>query len=441
MAKKRIFIDCSATVYSGVNTGIQRVVRNVVQWSCSSTLNESIEVIPVVVLFGFVFYIRPDLVQINKSKLISFGSQAKLTVESTRVKIRKRLSKYKYFGWFFVSFFEQWDRLLRFLYKILKYSRVSSFVILSGFVRFKPNSEDTFVFLDSFWLLDLPVVFKRSLSSCGSIQAVIYDIIPLLHPEIVEVVGCRAFSRSFHFLMGKVDKVLAISKSVAHDVESYLRSHKYDLEKMEIKHFYLGADFKPTQKETNIPTSAALKSIFQGQVWLMVGTIEPRKNHLCVIDALDEIWQQRTDVKLIIVGRIGWKCEDILDRIQSHPHFGKNLIYLKDCADEELKYCYQKASGLIFASLSEGFGLPLVEAMFYNMPVLCSDISVFREVGGEYPVYFDPKNPKSLSEKLRNFSPQRMGKRQIEVLTWKEATEKLLTQISSKKAPISDLTS
>ncbi|MBK8203630.1 MAG: glycosyltransferase [Bdellovibrionales bacterium] len=68
-----------------------------------------------------------------------------------------------------------------------------------------------------------------------------------------------------------------------------------------------------------------------------------------------------------------------IDRIQRHPQYGKKLIYLKDCDDRELQYCYSIASGLIFASLCEGFGLPLLEAMFHGIPVVCSDIPVLEK--------------------------------------------------------------
>lgn len=433
MSKRRIYIDCSATVYSGANTGIQRVVRNVVKWSSQLKNSDELEIIPVVVLFSNVFYIKPEFVQINKSKLISFGSQAKLTVESTRVKIRNKLSKYRYFGWMFVSFFEFWDRLLRFAYKILKYSRVLSFVVLSGSHRYRPKRDDTFLFLDSFWLLDLPSLFARSLQECGSIQTVIYDIIPLRHPEIVEIVGCRNFSRSFHFLMNKVNKILTISKSVATDVKSYLLSQKYSLDGIEIKHFYLGADFKK-KSGSEIHPSIELKNMFKddgSSVWLMVGTIEPRKNHITVIEAFDKLWKQGIKLKLVIVGRIGWKCEETLDRIQNNPMFGKSLIYLKDCADEDLQYCYQNASGLIFASISEGFGLPLVEAIYFNVPVVCSDIPVFREVGGDYPCYFNPLSANDLAEKIQKF-PLKVSvenKNNLQILTWQESTSQLFDQV------------
>ena len=433
MSKKRIFIDCSATVYSGANTGIQRVVRNVVKWSSELKGSSELEIIPVVVLFGYIFYIKPEFVQINKSKLISFGSQAKLTVESTRVKIRNKLSKYRYFGWMFVSFFEFWDRLLRFAYKILKYSRVSSFVVLSGSHNYYPKENDTFLFLDSFWLLDLPSLFSRSLQRCGSIQTVIYDIIPLRHPEIVEVVGCRAFAKSFHFLMTKVNKVLTISKSVAADVKSYLLSQKYNLDSIEIKHFYLGADFKK-KSTAEIRPSVELEKLFKqdgSSVWLMVGTIEPRKNHITVIEAFDKLWKQGMNIKLVIVGRIGWKCEETLDRIQNNPMYGKSLVYLKDCADEDLQYCYQNASGLIFASISEGFGLPLVEAMYFNVPVVCSDIPVFKEVGGDYPCYFNPLDANDLTSKIQKF-PTKMNsenKNNLQILTWQECTNQLFDQV------------
>jgi len=405
----KIYVDCSATVYSGLNTGIQRVVRNVIKWSTGENAGDHPPIVPVVVLWGKVFEISPEVVQINSSKLIAFGSQTKLKVESTRVKIRKKLSKYKYFGDYFVAFFEFWDRALRLGYRVLKYSRVSYFVLTSGPKPVRPTSEDTFLFLDSFWLLDLPLLFRKGLADCKKKIAVSYDIIPLLYPALVEEEGRRHFTRSFDYLIRKVDGLLTISKSVAIEVRQYLKENNYNLEKLPIEHFYLGADFRALRGGVDFVRSeirAVVATDPQSKLWLMVGTIEPRKNHMFVSEAFEQLWKEGSNDRLLFVGRIGWKCEDVLDQMENHPLYGKKLIYLKDTSDYELQYCYSKAQALIFASKTEGFGLPLVEAMHYKIPVLCSDIPVFREVGGTYPEYFSLDHPSALAEKIKSWDSQ-----------------------------------
>ncbi len=431
----KIYIDCSATVYSGLNTGIQRVVRNIIRWSTGVNSAEFPPVIPVVVLWGFIFEISPEVVQINQSKLITFGSQTKLKVESTRVKVLKSISKYTVFGRFLVALFEIWDRFLRLIYRVLKYSRVTYFVFVSGFRVVKPTCDDTFLFLDSFWLLDLPALFRRSLKECRKKIAVSYDIIPLLYPDLVEEEGCKHFTRSFDYLIRQVDGLLTISDSVAIEVRQYLKDKNYGLERLPIDHFYLGADFKP-KKDIQIETvRSSISGIFDDRrgekIWLMVGTIEPRKNHMFVFQAFDQLWKEGFQDRLLFVGRIGWKCEDILERIENHPFYGSKLIYLDDSSDDELQFCYSKASALIFASKTEGFGLPLVEAMHYKIPVLCSDIPVFREVGGDYPEYFSLSDPRNLAEKIKSWNKAlaRELKTGAGFQSWKESADSIIKKV------------
>ena len=131
--------------------------------------------------------------------------------------------------------------------------------------------------------------------------------------------------------------------------------------------------------------------------YLTVGTIEPRKNHVLLLDALDQVWQQYPDTSLCIVGRIGWLCEELVSRIVRHPQYNRSLFMFNDLSDAELEYCYQHARGLIFPSHAEGFGLPVVEALQHGLHVLVSDIPIHREVGREFCTYFDHQSPDALA--------------------------------------------
>ncbi|MBK8203629.1 MAG: hypothetical protein IPK68_15330 [Bdellovibrionales bacterium] len=139
----------------------------------------------------------------------------------------------------------------------------------------------------------------------------VYDIIPLTHQDVVEDEGRRLFSKAFGCLIEHVDGLLTISKSVATDVTEYLKKANFHRPELKITHFYLGADFGPTQrvsKDCVRPELAHFLLSQTGPVWLMVGTIEPRKNHHFVLDSFDEIWKENRPDALIIIGRVGWKC-------------------------------------------------------------------------------------------------------------------------------------
>ena len=138
------------------------------------------------------------------------------------------------------------------------------------------------------------------------------------------------------------------------------------------------------------------------KIFLMVGTIEPRKGYDLVLDTFDRIWNQESEDKLCIIGKPGWNMEEFIVRLRNHPEAGKRLLLLDHASDGVLLEAYQKTDALIQASAGEGFGLPLIEAGQYGKPVLCSDIPVFHEVGRENVLYF-PRNPEGLLQVIQFF--------------------------------------
>ena len=168
----------------------------------------------------------------------------------------------------------------------------------------------------------------------------------------------------------------------------------------------------------------------------MVSTIEPRKNHVYLVDAFEKIWADGGQVALCIVGKVGWKCADLVHRITQHPELGKRLFMFNDLSDTELERCYQQSKALVFPSFVEGFGLPLVEAMQRGLPAFASDIAVFREVGGEFLAYFDIGDPASLAHSVLAFESSGQFPAQKPVSDWawpgwKESAQELVRVISS----------
>ena len=129
----------------------------------------------------------------------------------------------------------------------------------------------------------------------------------------------------------------------------------------------------------------------------MVGTIEPRKGHMQVLDAFDQLWSQGMDINLIIAGAEGWRhlrqdmrrtIPQIVARLRSHRERGRRLFWVNGPSDEYLEKIYATSSCLIAASEGEGFGLPLIEAARHKLPIIARDIPVFREVAGEHALLF-----------------------------------------------------
>lgn len=111
---------------------------------------------------------------------------------------------------------------------------------------------------------------------------------------------------------------------------------------------------------------------------LMVGTLEPRKGHADALAAFEQLWARGRQDRLVLVGRLGWQVEALRDLIVNHPEHGSRLLWFDDVGDAELFAIYEACTGVVIASLGEGFGLPLIEALGHGKPVLARDLPVFR---------------------------------------------------------------
>ena len=161
---------------------------------------------------------------------------------------------------------------------------------------------------------------------------------------------------------------------------------------------WLGTNFR---KQGKYKAKQRLEEIAAGGKYLlMVGTVEPRKNHGLVLDAMDKTlfsggWQ------LVIAGRQGWNVQETAERIRRHPLLDRGLYWIEDASDGDIEFLYEHCRFVVFPSFTEGFGLPVVEACGRGIPVLASEHPVLREVGGAYCRYFSPKDPASLIRVLQ----------------------------------------
>jgi glycosyltransferase involved in cell wall biosynthesis len=116
--------------------------------------------------------------------------------------------------------------------------------------------------------------------------------------------------------------------------------------------------------------------------FLMVGTIEPRKGHNQILETFEILWKDGLDLRLVFVGKQGWMVDQLIKKIQTHSELNKKLYWFQEASDNLLSRMYSTCSCLIAASYAEGFGLPLVEAAQYKLPLLVRDIPVFLEIAG-----------------------------------------------------------
>jgi alpha-1,2-rhamnosyltransferase len=233
----------------------------------------------------------------------------------------------------------------------------------------------------------------------------LYDLVPVLLPEMCVPELVASFENWMEHAVRQAGFFVCISKAVAEECRRHLELRFPGLRHQQVVYgsIRLGAelDLAPSGNAIRTPVRGLFEAPGRPGPYLVVGTIEPRKNHWYLLDAFDSAWTQDPDASLCIVGKKGWKCDHVLKRIARHPQLGRRLFMFNDLSDGELRYCYGKARAVILPSLAEGFGLPVVEALSLGCRVWASDIPVFREVGGEYCLYFDLRSPQSLAELIR----------------------------------------
>lgn len=126
--------------------------------------------------------------------------------------------------------------------------------------------------------------------------------------------------------------------------------------------------------------------------FVVLGTIEPRKNHLLLLHLWRHLIAEFGEAapQLVVIGQRGWECEQVVDLLDRCAALKGFVTELPRCADRELATWLGHAQALLFPSFVEGFGMPLVEALMLGVPVIASDLPVFREVAGDIPHYLDP---------------------------------------------------
>src|SRR5262249_13057686 len=164
---------------------------------------------------------------------------------------------------------------------------------------------------------------------------------------------------------------------------------------------------------------------------LMIGTIEPRKNHVLALDAFEQLWRQGEELALVLAGKQGWLVDELMSRLRNHREAGRRLFLFENATDGEIAYLHRNAAAVLMLSKGEGFGLPLLEASQFGTPIVVSDIPVFREIVGEHATYVDTADAGSLANDLSDWRKvlaegRLRGSMQIPRLTWEESTERLI---------------
>lgn len=179
--------------------------------------------------------------------------------------------------------------------------------------------------------------------------------------------------------------------------------------------------------------------------FLFVGTLQPRKNIVRLIEAFSKLRQKsgENDLQLVIVGKKGWLYDEILAAPEKYD-VAKSVVFVDFVPDEDLPSLYKNAICFVLPSLYEGFGLPVLEAMDNDCAVITSDVSSLPEAGGSAALYVNPTDTEDIYKKMRLILEDtslrkkliEKGKEQVKKFSWEKTARQtldVLQKIASEK--------
>ncbi|HEX2555067.1 MAG TPA: glycosyltransferase family 1 protein [Microvirga sp.] len=251
----------------------------------------------------------------------------------------------------------------------------------------------------------------------------LHDLIPVTHPEYVRDGHAARHANRLATMLKHGASILTNSAFTATELRRYaaglgLRTPPVDVA-------LLSAGFTdhaaPAEVDPGTP------------YFVVVGTIEPRKNHIFLL----HVWRQMAErfgagiPKLLIIGRRGWENENAIDLIERCAAIHDHVLECGSVPDAVLQRLMKGATAVLFPSFVEGYGMPLAEALMLGVPVIASDIDVFREIAGDIPEFANPLDGPAWSRLVQDYAQPGSARRlaQVERLrafrapTWDEHFE------------------
>ncbi|KAB2693671.1 glycosyltransferase family 4 protein [Ochrobactrum sp. Kaboul] len=210
----------------------------------------------------------------------------------------------------------------------------------------------------------------------------VHDLIPLTHPEYVRIGDADKHQTRMRTVLESARAVICNSQDTQTQLENFAKTHQLSVPQSIVSPLGIEEEFG------SIDTPPYNGTPF----FIAVGTIEPRKNHLVLLHAWRTLVEKLGSKapKLVIIGRRGWENENVIDIIERSRTLSQHVIECNRLPDLYVRRLMRQARAVLFPSFAEGFGLPLFEALALKVPVICSNLSVFRDIANDTPCYLDP---------------------------------------------------
>ncbi|MGJ1269369.1 glycosyltransferase family 4 protein [Sphingobacterium spiritivorum] len=236
---------------------------------------------------------------------------------------------------------------------------------------------------------ELPIGLKNT-----GIKSVvtIHDLIFIRYPELYRFLDRKIYTKKFEYACTNTDKIVAISKQTKLDLMEFF---KIPEERVDVIYQGCHPEFK-IKKSKSEQKQLTDRLQLPEEFILNVGTIEPRKNALSIIKAIKDV-----DCPLVIVGRQTAYQQEINHYITTHK-MEKRVFFLEGLSMRDLSILYTAAKAFVYPSIFEGFGIPIIEALYSGTPVITNGTGVFPEAGGPFSYYINVNDSEQMSYAIQS---------------------------------------
>lgn len=244
----------------------------------------------------------------------------------------------------------------------------------------------------------------------------LHDLIPITHPQFCRPGEKEKHERRIRNMLAAADGIIGNSAYTLHSLEEF--SAQTGMKMPLAIPAWLGT--------TKLKEPADHSPPIQTPYFLMIGTIEGRKNHIILLKLWQELSREHQEnsktliPKLVIIGQRGWECDDVVHILDHDPFISQSIIELSHCSDQDLSRYIRHARALLFPSFAEGYGMPLMEAFDQSTPVIASDLETFRETAGDVPDYLAPHDLQAWKKLILEYAenkPDGARAKQLERMT------------------------
>ena len=217
----------------------------------------------------------------------------------------------------------------------------------------------------------------------------IHDLIFLRFPKFYPIIDRAIYRYKCEYACSHATRIIAVSEQTKHDIIKYF---KIDEDKIDVIYQSCNLVFQRRESE-DLKKSVSIKYNLPENYILQVGTVEERKNVLLTVKALRNV---PDNVKLVVIGRHTEYTKDVQQYINRFK-LENRVIFLKRVPVADLPSIYQQAQIFVYPSEFEGFGIPILEALYSGIPVIAASGSCLEEAGGPHSCYVHPKDDVQLS--------------------------------------------